>query len=216
MNQIPNRPVPIQVVLADDHDLVRSGIKALLATVEGVQVIAEARNGVELLQLLDSVRPDLVMTDISMPEMDGITAIAEIHARHPSVRVIVLSMYDTVDFVKRAVANGACGYIMKDAPPFELEQALRSVMATGSYFSAAIAQRLLQPSEPTVDDELTQRQVEILTLIAQGKSAKEIAFELGLSPKTVDVHRARIMERLRLNDIASLTRYAVRKGLVKA
>jgi len=211
-----SKPLPIQVVLADDHDLVRSGIKALLATVDGVQVIAEARNGQELLALLDSVKPDLVMTDISMPGMDGITAIAEIHARHPGVKVIVLSMYDTVDFVKRAVANGACGYLMKDAPPFELEQALRSVMATGSYFSAAVAQRLLQPSEPTVDDELTQRQVEILTLIAQGKSAKEIAFELGLSPKTVDVHRARIMERLRLNDIASLTRYAVRKGLVKA
>jgi DNA-binding NarL/FixJ family response regulator len=208
--------MPIQVVLADDHDLVRSGIKALLSTVEGVQVIAEARNGNELLQLLESVKPDVVMTDISMPGMDGITAIAEIHSRFPDVRVIVLSMYDTVDFVKRAVANGACGYLMKDAPPFELEQALRSVMATGSYFSAAVAQRLLQPSEPTVDDELTTRQVEILTLIAQGKSAKEIAFELGLSPKTVDVHRARIMERLRLNDIASLTRYAVRKGLVKA
>ena len=206
----------IRVVLADDHDLVRSGIKALLSTVEGVKVIAEARNGNELLALLESVKPDVVMTDISMPGMDGITAIAESHNRHPDVRVIVLSMYDTVDFVKRAVANGACGYLMKDAPPFELEQALRGVMATGSYFSAAVAQRLLQPSEPTVDDELTQRQVEILTLIAQGKSAKEIAFELGLSPKTVDVHRARIMERLRLNDIASLTRYAVRKGLVKA
>lgn len=211
-----NPPTTIQVVLADDHDLVRSGIKALLSTVDGVRVIAEARNGTELLALLDSVKPDVVMTDISMPGMDGITAIAEIHARHPQVKVLVLSMYDTVDFVKRAVANGACGYLMKDAPPFELEQALRSVMATGSYFSAAVAQRLLQPSEPTVDDELTQRQVEILTLIAQGKSAKEIAFELGLSPKTVDVHRARIMERLRLNDIASLTRYAVRKGLVKA
>ncbi|MFI4927526.1 MAG: response regulator [Burkholderiales bacterium] len=208
--------LPIQVVLADDHDLVRSGIRALLSTVEGVQVIAEARNGNELLQLLESVKPDVVMTDISMPGMDGITAISEIHKRFPDVKVIVLSMYDTVDFVKRAVANGACGYLMKDAPPFELEQALRSVMATGSYFSAAVAQRLLQPSEPTVDDELTTRQVEILTLIAQGKSAKEIAFELGLSPKTVDVHRARIMERLRLNDIASLTRYAVRKGLVKA
>lgn len=216
MNSSQNKPMPIQVVLADDHDLVRSGIKALLSTVDGVQVIAEARNGNELLALLESVKPDVVMTDISMPGMDGITAIAEIHSRHPDVRVIVLSMYDTVDFVKRAVANGACGYLMKDAPPFELEQALRSVMATGSYFSAAVAQRLLQPSEPTVDDELTQRQVEILTLIAQGKSAKEIAFELGLSPKTVDVHRARIMERLRLNDIASLTRYAVRKGLVKA
>jgi two-component system, NarL family, nitrate/nitrite response regulator NarL len=212
----PNTPLPIQVVLADDHDLVRSGIKALLSTVDGVQVIAEARNGHELLQLLESIKPDVVMTDISMPGMDGITAIAEIHSRHPDVKVLVLSMYDTVDFVKRAVANGACGYLMKDAPPFELEQALRSVTATGSYFSAAVAQRLLQPSEPTVDDELTTRQVEILTLIAQGKSAKEIAFELGLSPKTVDVHRARIMERLRLNDIASLTRYAVRKGLVKA
>ncbi|MCG2593713.1 response regulator transcription factor [Ramlibacter sp. XY19] len=216
MAQNTNTGGRIQVVLADDHDLVRSGIKALLSTVEGVQVIAEARNGNELLQLLETVKPDVVMTDISMPGMDGITAIAEIHSRYPEVRVVVLSMYDTVDFVKRAVANGACGYLMKDAPPFELEQALRSVMATGSYFSAAVAQRLLQPSEPTVDDELTVRQVEILTLIAQGKSAKEIAFELGLSPKTVDVHRARIMERLRLNDIASLTRYAVRKGLVKA
>ena len=205
----------IRVVLADDHDLVRSGIKALLSMVDGVEVIAEARDGKELITLVEDLMPDVVMTDISMPGMDGITAIAEIHSKHPEVRLLVLSMYDTVDFVKRAVANGACGYLMKDAPPFELEQAVRSVMATGSYFSPAIAQRLLQPSEPTVDDELTHRQVEILKLIAQGRASKEIAYELGLSPKTVDVHRARIMERLRLNDIASLTLYAVRKGLIK-
>lgn len=206
---------PIRIVLADDHDLVRSGIKALLSLVDGVEVIAEARDGKELITLVESLVPDVVMTDISMPGMDGITAIAHIHEKQPEVRMLVLSMYDTVDFVKRAVANGACGYLMKDAPPFELEQAVRSVMATGSYFSPAIAQRLLQPSEPTVDDELTHRQVEILKLIAQGRASKEIAFELGLSPKTVDVHRARIMERLRLNDIASLTLYAVRKGLIK-
>jgi DNA-binding NarL/FixJ family response regulator len=205
----------VRIVLADDHDLVRSGIKALLSMVDGVEVVAEARNGEDLIALVESLAPDIVMTDISMPGMDGIAAISEIHGRHPEVRLLVLSMYDTVDFVKRAVASGACGYLMKDAPPFELEQAVRSVMATGSYFSPAIAQRLLQPSEPTVDDELTHRQVEILTLIAQGRASKEIAFELGLSPKTVDVHRARIMERLRLNDIASLTLYAVRKGLVK-
>jgi DNA-binding NarL/FixJ family response regulator len=205
----------VRIVLADDHDLVRSGIKALLSMVDGVQVIAEARDGQELVALVDSLMPDVVMTDISMPGMDGITAIAQIHAKHPQVRLLVLSMYDTVDFVKRAVANGACGYLMKDAPPFELEQSVRSVMATGSYFSPSIAQRLLQPSEPTVDDELTHRQVEILRLIAQGRASKEIAYELGLSPKTVDVHRARIMERLHLNDIASLTLYAVRKGLVK-
>jgi DNA-binding NarL/FixJ family response regulator len=208
-------PQRVRVILADDHDLVRSGIKALLTMIEGVEVIAEARDGQELISLVESLLPDVVMTDISMPGMDGITAISEIHPKHPQVRLLVLSMYDTVDFVKRAVASGACGYLMKDAPPFELEQAIRSVMATGSYFSPAIAQRLLQPSEPTVDDELTQRQVEILKLIAQGRASKEIAYELGLSPKTVDVHRARIMERLRLNDIASLTLYAVRKGLIK-
>ncbi|HEY8049544.1 MAG TPA: response regulator transcription factor [Ramlibacter sp.] len=206
----------VRIVLADDHDLVRSGIKALLSMIEGVEVVAEARDGQELVTLVDSLRPDIVMTDISMPVMDGIAAIAEIHTKAPDVRMLVLSMYDTVDFVKRAVASGACGYLMKDAPPFELEQAVRSVMATGSYFSPAIAQRLLQPSEPTAGDELTQRQLEILKLIAQGRASKEIAFELGLSPKTVDVHRARIMERLQLNDIASLTRYAVRKGLIKA
>ena len=205
----------IRVVLADDHDLVRSGIKALLESIDGVEVIAEARDGRELIQLVESLKPDLAMTDISMPGMDGIAAITEIHSRMPEVRILVLSMYDTVDFVKRAVASGACGYLMKDAPPFELEQAVRSVVSTGSYFSSAIAQRLLQPSEPTASDELTERQVEILTLIAQGKASKEIAFALGLSPKTVDVHRARIMERLHLNDIASLTLYAVRKGLVK-
>ncbi|MRD45801.1 response regulator [Caenimonas koreensis DSM 17982] len=206
---------PVRVVLADDHDLVRSGIKALLSMVENVEVIAEARNGAELVQLAGDLLPDIVMTDISMPVMDGITAIAEIHSTHPQVRLLVLSMYDTVDFVKRAVANGACGYLMKDAPPFELEQAIRSVMATGSYFSPSIAQRLLQPSEPTINDELTDRQIEILKLIAQGRASKEIAYELGLSPKTVDVHRTRIMERLHLSDIASLTLYAVRKGLIK-
>src|SRR4030095_10259441 len=135
----------IRVVLADDHDLVRSGIKALLSMIEGVEVIAEARDGRELINLVESLSPDVVMTDISMPGMDGITAIADIHGKHPEVHLLVLSMYDTVDFVKRAVANGACGYLMKDAPPFELEQALRSVIATGSYFSAARGQRLLQP-----------------------------------------------------------------------
>ncbi|MES2784416.1 MAG: response regulator transcription factor [Pseudomonadota bacterium] len=211
----PGPAKAIRIVLADDHDLVRSGIKALLTMIAGVEVIAEARDGQELITLVADLMPDVVMTDISMPGMDGIAAISEIHAKYPEVRLLVLSMYDTVDFVKRAVANGACGYLMKDAPPFELEQAVRSVMATGSYFSPSIAQRLLQPSEPTIDDELTHRQIEILKLIAQGRASKEIAYELGLSPKTVDVHRARIMERLHLNDIASLTLYAVRKGLIK-
>ena len=205
----------VQIVLADDHELVRSGIKALLTKIEGVEVIAEAQDGEELVTLIDGVKPDLIMTDISMPKMDGIAAIAEIHSRYPELKILVLSMDDKVDVIKRAIANGACGYLMKNALSFELEQAVRGVMATGSYFSPSITRQLLQPSEPTAEDELTHRQIEIVKLIAQGLASKEIAFELGLSSKTVDVHRARIMERLSLKDVASLTIYAVRKGLIK-
>jgi DNA-binding NarL/FixJ family response regulator len=206
----------ITVVLADDHDLVRSGLKALLATIPGVQVIGEARNGNELLAYLDSrPHPDIVITDIAMPSMDGFAAIRAIRARYPELRVLVLSMYDTADFVRRAAESGASGYIMKDAPPEELAHGLHMMMESGSYYSGAVAQRLLQRAEPTAGDELTVRQVEILTLLAQGKTSKQIGYELGLSPKTVDVHRARIMQRLGLSDLANLTLYAVRKGLVK-
>lgn len=207
-------PQTIRVVLADDHDFVRMGIKALLSTIGGVEVVGEARDGVELVALLADLTADVVLTDISMPGMDGISAIAEIHDNYPQVKVLVLSMHDSVDFVKQAIGKGACGYLMKDAPSFELEQALRSVMVTGSYFSPSISQRLLQPSAPTAGEQLTPRQLEILTLLAKGHTAKEIAHQLGLSSKTVDVHRAHIMERLQLHDIASLTKYAVREGLI--
>ena len=206
---------PIRVVLADDHDLVRAGIKALLHTIGGVEVVAEARDGQEILTLLETVTADVVMTDISMEGMDGLEATEQIVARFPNVRVIVLSMHEGIDFVKRAIAKGASGYLMKFSRTPELEQALRGVMESGSYFSPEVTQRLLRRSEPTVEDALTFRQMQILTLLAQGKSAKEIGFELGLSSKTVDVHRANIMQRLNLKDTASLTRYAVRKGLVK-
>jgi two-component system, NarL family, nitrate/nitrite response regulator NarL len=210
-----NESPSIRIVLVDDHDLVRSGIESLLSSIPGVEVVAEARDGAELLQILQTVRPDIVITDISMPGMDGYTAASRIQAEFPDVRVVILSGHDSVDAVKKAVASGACGYLRKDAPRFELEMAVRSVMHTGSYFGNGVAQMLLQPAEPEVDALLTDRQREVLVMIAQGKSAKEIGYELGLSSKTVDVHRAKIMERLGLNDIASLTRYAVRKGLVK-
>jgi two-component system, NarL family, nitrate/nitrite response regulator NarL len=207
-------PPTIRIVLADDHDFVRMGIKALLSRIDGAQVIGEARDGAELIALVAGLAPDLVLTDISMPGIDGIAAITEIHGRYPQVKVLVLSMHDSVELIKQAIGKGACGYLMKDAPSFEVEQALRSVMTTGSYFSASISQRLLQPSAPTAAQELTPRQLEILTLIAKGHAAKQIGHQLGLSSKTVDVHRAHIMERLQLHDIASLTKYAVRKGLI--
>ena len=205
----------IQVVLADDHELVRAGIRSLLSGIRDVEVVAEVRDGEELLKLLESVHPDVVVSDINMPGMDGIAAVRRIRELYPQLRVIMLTMNDSADSIKRAVAAGANGYIRKDAPAFELETALRSVMATGSYFGTGVAQRLLEPTEPAVEEKLTGRQLEILVMLARGKSSKEIAFELGLSSKTVDVHRTRIMERLELNDVASLTLYAVRKGLVK-
>jgi two-component system, NarL family, nitrate/nitrite response regulator NarL len=127
----------------------------------------------------------------------------------------MLSMTNSIEDVKRAMANGASGFVRKDAPRFDLEMALHNVMATGTYFGRGVAERLLQPAEPTVEELLTPRQIEILTMLASGKSSKEIGFDLDLSSKTVDVHRTRIMERLDLKDVASLTLYAVRKGLVK-
>jgi DNA-binding NarL/FixJ family response regulator len=205
----------IQVVLADDHELVRAGIRSLLAGLQDVQVLAEVSDGVELLALLESVHPDVVVADITMPGMDGIEAVRRIRDRHPGLRVIMLSMNDSAESIRNAIASGANGYVRKDAPAFELELALRSVMTTGSYFGTGVAQRLAEPVEPPVDDMLTERQIQILTMLASGKSSKEIAFELGLSSKTVDVHRTRIMDRLKLGDVASLTLYAVRKGLVK-
>lgn len=204
----------IEIVLADDHELVRSGIKSLLSAMEGVRVIAEARDGEELLAVLELVRPDVVVTDITMPGMDGITALTKIRERHPELRVMVLSMHDSPEAVRQAVAHGACAYVRKDATAYELEIALRNVVRTGSHFDANEARLLLESSAPAPGELLTERQVEVLILLARGKSSKEIAFELGLSSKTVDVHRTHIMERLALHDLPNLTLYAVRKGLI--
>lgn len=208
-------PAAVKVVLADDHDLVRTGIKAVLVAIPGVEVIAEAGDGEQLLAILASRQPDVVITDISMPGLDGLGALQRIRELYPNLRVLVLSMFESTEHIKRAVAAGANGYVLKMSSAQELENALRSVVESGSYFSRTVAQQLLKPGEPALHDELTDRQVEILTLLARGKSTKEIGFDLGLSSKTVDAHRARIMERLGLNDLPSLTLYAVRKGLVK-
>jgi DNA-binding NarL/FixJ family response regulator len=205
-----------RVVLADDHDLVRAGIQGLIELLPDVEVIAQAGSGEELLAVLAGVEPDLVITDIQMPGMDGVETVKTIRSRLPSIPILVLSMFDSAEIVQRAVASGANGYLMKNAAPQELQHAVRVMLSTGSYFNARVARLLMQRVDALADDGLTDRQKEVLSLMASGLSSKEIAFELELSPKTVDVHRARIMERLDLRDVASLTRYAVRRGLVKA
>lgn len=205
---------PIRLVIADDHDLVRVGIKLLLGAVAGFEVVGEARSGSELAVAVQNLQPDVVITDLAMPDGDGVAAIEQLRLRHPALKIIALSMYDTADFIRRAMRAGADAYVLKGAPSFEIETAVHHVMAGRAYFSPQASQRLAAHDEPRPEDLLTPRQLEILGLLARGRSSKEIGFDLGLSPKTVDVHRAAIMARLGLNDVANLTLYAVRVGLV--
>lgn len=202
-----------RVVLADDHELVRAGFEALLGEMQGIEVVASVSDGAELLEAVEELAPDLVITDVIMPTMDGLEAVERIHTRHPRMRLLVLSMDSSGKAARQALDHGASGYIIKSAGTSELELALRTVLAGNCYVSPLVTRALLDAQrEPQTP--LTRRQIEILTMIAGGKSAKQIGFELQLSSKTVDVHRARIMERLGLRDVASLTRYAIRQGLV--
>jgi DNA-binding NarL/FixJ family response regulator len=207
-------PAPIRLVIADDHDLVRAGIKLLLGAAAGLEVVGEARSGPELAIAVAKLRPDVVITDLAMPEGDGVTAIENLRRTHPGLKIIALSMYDTADFIRRAMRAGADAYVLKGSPSFEIETAIHHVMEGRAYFSPQASQRLAAHEDPRPEDLLTPRQIEILGLLARGLSSKEIGYDLGLSPKTVDVHRAAIMSRLGLNDVASLTLYAVRVGLV--
>lgn len=207
-------PPRTRLVIADDHDLVRAGLVQLLGSMAGVDVVGEARNGMELLDAVEALRPDVVITDITMPGTDGLEAVEQLRARGHTVKILIVSMYDTLDFVHRALRAGANGYLLKGSPASEIEFAIRRVVEGGNYYSAEVSQRLAQPQEAKPTELLTGRQLEVLVRLAQGQSSKEIAFELQLSSKTVDVHRAAIMSRLGLRDLASLILYAVRMGLV--
>jgi two-component system nitrate/nitrite response regulator NarL len=211
-----NKSQTVRAVLADDHYVVRSGIRALLATMPQIEIVGEAANGRQLIEVVEQTDPGLVITDLSMPELDGMRAIAELRERRPSLNILAISMYDTPDFVQGALRNGANGYVMKDATPTELGFAIETVLAGESYLSPRVSGQLVETlrGERGAEMPLTERQRQVLVLIARGYSTKQIAAELGLSPKTVEVHRARLMERLGISDVAGLTLYAVRKRLV--
>lgn len=204
----------IGIVIADDHFLVREGLRATLRNVAGAEVVGEAVDGNELLALALELQPALVITDITMPGQDGLSVLSLLRQRLPRTRVLVVSMHDTPHLVRKAVQHGAHGYLLKGGPPMELEHAVRTLLGGQAYFSPQVTQQLLAPDEPNAEDVLTERQLDILKQLATGMSSKEIAFKLGLSSKTVDVHRARIMERLQLGDVVSLSLYCVRQGLI--
>jgi DNA-binding NarL/FixJ family response regulator len=207
----------IRVLLADDHALVRAGIRSLLNAMAEVEVVAEASSGEEALELAQTSRPDVVLMDIAMKGITGLEAAARMRDRVPEVRVVILSMHSGEEYVLQALRAGAAGYLLKDAATGELELALRSVMRGESWLSPAVSRQVVEGyvrSGESAPEVLTARQREVLRLVAGGKSTKEIAFLLNLSVKTVETHRAQIMERLGIRDVAGLVRYALRTGLV--
>jgi len=212
---------PLRLLLADDHILVRAGLRALLDGIEGIAVVAEADNGEQAVALAEQHRPDIALLDITMPGMNGLQAAERILRELPDTRVLILSMHAGDEYVTQALKLGVSGYLLKDAATLELQAALEAVAGGATYLSPRITDQLLQskglrPPDAPAQHALTPRQSEVLTRLALGRSTKEIAFELQLSPKTVETYRAQIMERLEIHDLAGLVRYAIRHNLIDA
>jgi DNA-binding NarL/FixJ family response regulator len=211
---------PIRVLLVDDHKLFRAGIRSLLQTVSGVEVVAEAGDGREAIRLIEAHRPDVVLMDFMMPGLNGLDATARVARTYPAARVIMLSMNADEDSVLQTLRAGAAGYLVKTADPAELEQAIRAVVRGEKFLSSAISNHVVAACLGRLDQEqtslerLTPRQREVLQHIAEGHTTKEIAKKLGISPKTAETYRGELMKALDIHDIASLTRYAIRMGVV--
>ncbi len=211
----------IRVLLADDHALVRAGIRALLQNIAGIQVVAEADDGQEALRLIKTHQPDVVLMDISMPGLNGLEVAAQVAKDFPTVRVIMLSMHANEEYVLQALRAGAVGYLLKGARTAELELAVMAVARGETYLSPEASKHVIggyvqrASHEPTAVEKLTPRQREILQLIAEGYTRKQIAQKLNISVKTFDTYRAQLMNQLDVHDVAGLVRYAISIGLLK-
>ena len=210
----------VRILLADDHKIVRDGLRSLLETQQGMEVVGEAENGRLALELARQKKPDVVIMDVSMPDLNGIEATRQMLAAQPGVRVIALSMHSDRRLVAGMLQAGASGFLLKDCAFDELARAIHAVMSNQPYLSSRIAGTVIQdyvrrmtPSEFPTADALTVREREILQLLAEGWSTKHISSHLHVSVKTVETHRRRIMAKLSLHSIAELTKYAIREGL---
>jgi DNA-binding NarL/FixJ family response regulator len=213
---------PIRVILADDHTLVRAGLRALLQNIAGVEVVGEAADGREALALIKARQPDIVLMDISMAGLNGLEATARTVRDFPKVRVLILSAHANEEYVCQSLRCGASGYLLKDGDPAELELALKAVARGEAYLSPRVSRHVVATYIQRVGGEagplemLTARQREILQLIAEGHTTRAIAAKLHISGKTVETHRAQLMDRLDIHEVAGLVRYALRVGLVKS
>jgi DNA-binding NarL/FixJ family response regulator len=208
----------IRILLVDDHAVVRAGVRALLQDSPDIEIIGEAADGAAAVDLAREHRPDVVIMDIAMPHLNGLEAAARIKEDNPAVKLVILSMHDSREYVLQALKAGASAYVMKDSAPVELGLALAAVRRDDTYLSPAVSKQVIRDyldgANRQPDTPLTPRQREVLVLIAQGMSTKKVAHQLNVSVKTVETHRAQLMQRLGISDIAGLVRYAIRTGLV--
>jgi len=210
----------VRIILADDHKIMREGLRALLAKQKEIDVIAEADSGRGVIELCSQLHPDVVVIDISMPDLNGIDAARQITRQAPDIKVIALSMHSDKKYVKEMLAAGASGYLLKDAAFEELGMAIATVLKNKTYLSPQITDTVVKdyvnenvPQNSIASTALSAREREVLQLIAEGKSTREIAAKLYVSVKTIETHRKQIMAKLGLNSIAEITKYAIREGL---
>jgi len=209
----------------DDHTVVRQGLRALLAAEDDIEIIGEAENGRQALQLVKKLLPDVVVMDIAMPVLNGVEATRQITRYVPSVKVLVLSTYSNDEYVEQLTEAGAAGYLVKQTAANDLLKAIREAFKGNAFFSPAIAKRLRDQCRQTYNvgqpikrrsDYLTTREAEVLQLIAEGRANKQIAAELCISIKTVEKHRQQVMNKLGIHDVAGLTRHAISKGIIES
>jgi DNA-binding NarL/FixJ family response regulator len=211
----------IRLILADDHHVVRQGMRALLEAQPDLSVVGEATDGLQLVKMVEALQPDVALVDVTMPNLNGIEAARQISKRFPHTRVVMLSMHSSTAYVLRALRSGALGYVLKDASFQEVVQSIRAAAQGQRYLSAQVSGRVTEallkgadPSGPEAEHKLTDREREVLQLIAEGHTNVQIAEKLVISPRTVETHRARLMEKLSLNSQAELVRFAIQQGII--
>lgn len=207
-----NLPPVIRVALVDDHSLVRDGIRALLSVMPQLDVVGEAENGAQAIEMVGRCQPDLLLMDIGLKDKNGLELTRLLGKQYPSLKILILSMYDNYEYVSESVRSGASGYVLKNAPSREIIAAIEAIISGGTFYSTEIAQRLA--TDPHTDNELTPRESQVLYKMVQGLNNKEMARELDISVRTVETHRLSIRRKLNIDKPAALVKYAIDHGII--
>ncbi|MHC6226339.1 response regulator [Pseudomonas sp. X10] len=207
-----NLITPIRIALVDDHVLVRDGVKSLLSAVPHFQVVGQAESGAQALELVASTELDILLVDVGLQGMNGLELTRKLCSLYPGIKILMLSMYDNQEYVRTSINAGALGYVLKNAPSTELIAAIEAIAAGGSFYSPEITRKLVSNNRD--ENDLTPREVQVLSMIAKGANNKEMARELGISVRTVETYRLSIRRKLNIDTAAALVKYAIEQGLV--